>query len=507
MKLFSCKQIREIDQYTIRYEPVSSLDLMERAAVMLFKWIKGLIERNHRVFIFAGPGNNGGDGLALGRMLADHGYNTEIYFVSSGGKTSEEWDVNRDRLENCKNVTFFQMNSIEDFPVTSPGDIVVDAIFGSGLSRPVEGLPSEVIKEINKLRLKVISVDIPSGLFGEDNRSNKSDAIIKADHTLTLQFPKLSFFFAENHQFTGTWSVLPIGLHPTAVQETVTPYSLVEYSDILPLLKIRSKFDHKGNYGHGLIAAGSYGKIGAVILSARAALKTGIGLLTCHVPSCGYEIMQSSVNEAMVMTDTSGYHITDITDTSAFSAVGIGPGIGTKPETCKALHKLLLNNRKPLVIDADALNILSLNKKWLSLLSQKTVITPHPREFERLAGESCDGYSRLMKQIEFSTKFSCIVILKGAYTSVSTPEGRVFFNSTGNPGMATAGSGDVLTGIILSLLAQGYSPEDASVCGVFLHGLAGDHAADINGFEAVIASDIIENIGNAYKTIREKEIK
>jgi NAD(P)H-hydrate epimerase len=507
MKLFSCSQIREIDKYTIRYEPVSSVDLMERAAVALFKWVIGHFERNNRFFIFTGPGNNGGDGLALGRMLAEHGYETKIYQVSSGVKTSEEWKVNRDRLENCKNVSFCQMSSVDDFPVTNSGDIIIDAIFGSGLSRPAEGLPADVIRKINKLSLKVISVDIPSGLFGEDNRSNRNDSIIKADHTLTLQFPKLSFLFSENYQFTGSWTVLPIGLHQAAVTETSTPFLLIENADVLKLLKTRSKFDHKGNFGHGLIAAGSYGKMGAAILSAKAALRTGIGLMTCYIPACGYSIMQSAVNEAMVITDTSDGHITDIIDTYSYDAVGIGPGIGTEPSTCKALHKLLLSYFKPTVIDADALNILSLNKEWLPLLSNKTVLTPHPREFERLAGESTDGYSRLMKQIEFSLKFNCIVILKGAHTSVSTPEGRVFFNSTGNPGMATAGSGDVLTGIILSLLAQGYPAEESSVLGVYLHGLAGDLAAEINGVEAVIASDIIENIGRAFKSVRDKQGK
>ncbi len=508
MKLFSCRQIKEIDRYTITNEPVTSLDLMERASVQLFRWFIDHFDRTLRMLIFTGPGNNGGDGLALGRMLAEHGYKTEVFHVIIGAVPTEEWEINRRRYENCINSSFHLVNSTEDFPDVTSGDVIVDAVFGSGLSRPVEGLAAEVIKLINSARKKtVVAIDIPSGLFGEDNSTNNSETIIKADHTLTLQFPKLSFFFSENHRYTGEWHILPIGLHPAAINEISTPFMFLEYNDILPRLRSRSKFDHKGIYGHGLIIAGSHGKIGAAVLSAKAALRTGIGLLTCHVPGCGYQTLQICVNEAMVRADRSDKYISDLTGLDYFTASGIGPGLGTGPETQDALHNFLLQNRKPLVVDADALNILSLRKEWLSLLTAGTIITPHPGEFERIAGETSDGYSRLMKQIDFAMRFNCYVVLKGAYTSVATPDGRVFFNSTGNPGMATAGSGDVLTGIVLSLLAQGYSPEDSSVCGVFLHGLAGDLAAEINGFEAVIASDIIDMIGKAYNLIKEHGLK
>jgi NAD(P)H-hydrate epimerase len=508
MKLFSCKQTKEIDKYTVMNEPVTSLELMERASVQLFKWCIDHFDRTLRIMIFTGPGNNGGDGLALGRMLAEHGYRTEVYHVCFTAKNTEEWEVNRRRYENSTNASFFLINSPEDFPVVTSGDVIVDAIFGSGLSRPAEGMPAEVIKLINRtVKKTVMAVDIPSGLFGEDNRTNNKETIIKADHTLTLQFPKLSFFFPENHSYTGKWHILPIGLHPDAINKTSTPFTLLEYSDILYRLKSRSKFDHKGIYGHGLLIAGSHGKIGAAVLSAKAALRTGIGLLTCHVPGCGYQILQICVNEAMVRADKSDNFITDLSSADSFTAYGLGPGIGTVKETQEAFHSFLIKNGKPLVVDADALNILSYRKEWLSLLTPGTVITPHPGEFERIAGETSDGYSRLIKQIEFSERFNCYVVLKGAFTSVATPAGKVFFNSTGNPGMATAGSGDVLTGIILSLLAQGYTPEDSSVCGVFLHGLAGDLAAEVNGYEAVIASDIIDMIGKAYTLLRKQILK
>ena len=273
-----------------------------------------------------------------------------------------------------------------------------------------------------------------------------------------------------------------------------------------PLLKKRNQFDHKGNFGHGLLASGSSGKMGAAVLGAGAALRTGIGLITCHIPSCGSIIIQSSQPEAMVRLDKSEKNISEIGITDSFSAVGIGPGLGTEPESQKALYNLLSECKKPMIIDADALNILSLNKKWLSLLPPGTILTPHPKEFERLAGNTDSGFARLKRQIEFSEDHNCIVVLKGAHTSITTPERKVLFNSTGNPGMATAGCGDVLTGILLSLLAQGYTPENAAVVGVYLHGAAGDIAAKESCFESIIASDIINSIGKAFNKIRELEV-
>ncbi len=308
--------------------------------------------------------------------------------------------------------------------------------------------------------------------------------------------------FAENADYLGEWVVLPIGLDENAIKNIFSPFKFLENSNIKPLLKTRKKFDHKGTFGHGLLFSGSTGKMGAAVLGARAALRTGVGLITCHVPLSGVIIVQCAVPEAMVQPDRNERHLSEIGNTDTFSAVGIGPGIGTEPESQRVLHRLLEESRKPMVIDADALNILSMNKELLSLIPEGAILTPHPKEFERLAGESENSFLRLNKQMEFSKEHKCIVVLKGAHTSVSTPEGNVFFNSTGNPGMATAGSGDVLTGIILSLLAQGYSPESAAIIGVYLHGLAGDIAAEESCFESIIASDIINCIGKAFKRIR-----
>jgi hydroxyethylthiazole kinase-like uncharacterized protein yjeF len=500
MKIFRCEQVKKIDEYTMLNEPVASIDLMERAAGQLFKWYIGNFERSRRIKIFAGPGNNGGDSFALARMLAHDRFETEVYFVQFTENKSEDWEINRKRLERETGVPFIAIKESDEFPLINEDDVIIDAIFGSGISRPTEGLASEIIKLINNSPATVVSIDIPSGLFGEDNSLVNRDNIIQADYTLSFQFPKLAFMFPENGKYAGEWTVLPIGLDYSSMN---SPYTLLEKRLIKPLLKQRNKFDHKGNFGHGLLIGGSYGKMGAVVLGAKAALHTGAGLITCHIPSSGNNIIQTAVSEAMIVHDASDLYISGIGNTDDYDAAGIGPGIGTEEVTQKALHKFLNNIRKPLVIDADALNILSQNKEWYDLLPAGTILTPHPKEFERMAGKTANSYERLIKQIEFSNKYNCIVVLKGAHTSICAPDGSVWFNSTGNPGMATAGSGDVLTGMILSLLAQGYDPADAAIAGVYLHGLAGDIAARRSGYESLIASDIIAEIGTAFNKLKE----
>ncbi len=505
MKIFRSEQIRAIDEFTIKNEPVASVDLMERAAMQLLKWYTRYFDRSRRVIIFTGPGNNGGDGLALARLLSVSRFNVEVCHVKVASKTSDDWNINFQRLEKETSVIFNSIDDIEKFPIVDSEDVIIDAIFGTGLRRPAEGLAEQVIKRINQMECTVISIDIPSGLFGEDNSLNNPEAIVRADFTLSFQFPKLSFMLAENDRYVGEWSVLPIGLNCDAIKSTETPYSFVENEYVLSLLKKRKKFDHKGIYGHGLLIAGSYGKMGAAIMGAKAALRTGIGLITCHVAACGNQVVQTALPEAMLQIDKNEKIVSEIDNIDHYDSIGIGPGIGTDPVTQKALQKLLLLRGRSAVIDADAINILGMNRKWLSTLGTGTILTPHIKEFERIAGKTENGFQRLERQVEFASKFKCIVVLKGACTSIATPEGKIFFNSNGNPGMATAGSGDVLTGIILSLLAQGYLPENASIAGVFIHGLSGDIAAAKAGYESIIASDIIENIGNAFLKIRSSE--
>jgi NAD(P)H-hydrate epimerase len=504
MKLFRGDQIKQIDEYTISDEPVESIDLMERAASQLLRWYIAHFDRAKRVIIFAGPGNNGGDGLALARLLDGHRYECTVWYINFTEKTSADWNKNMDRLKAETTVTVNYLSASEQFPVLSKDDIIIDAIFGTGLARPADGLSGEIIKLINKVEATVVSIDIPSGMFGEDNTTNDQELIVTADYTLSFQFPKMAFMFPENAGLLGEWIILPIGLSENAIRNISSPYIYSEKSEVAQLLKTRKKFDHKGNYGHGLLIAGSIGKMGAAVLGATAALRTGIGLITCHIPRCGVEIVQNSITESMVEIDKNENYFTNSGDSfDSYDAIGIGPGLGTLTESQNGLFQLLKRCNKPMVIDADGLNILSVNKDWYSLLPAGSILTPHPKEFERLAGKSDSSYIRLNKQIEFSVKYKCIIVLKGANTSVSTPEGKVYFNSTGNPGMATAGSGDTLTGIILSLLSQGYKAEGAAVLGVYLHGLAGDLAAKDLSYESIIATDIINYLGAAFNKLRE----
>jgi ADP-dependent NAD(P)H-hydrate dehydratase / NAD(P)H-hydrate epimerase len=505
MKLFRSDQIKLIDELTIRNEPVASVDLMERAANQLFQWISERYERSACFHIFTGSGNNGGDGLALARILARNRFKTRVWHVRISDKESADWIINQKRLEKETDIILNILEKEEHFPLIRQNEIIIDALFGSGLSRPVDGLAASVIKLINNCKSNVISVDIPSGLFCEDNSSNTGESIVKADYTLSFQFPKLSFMFPENERYIGDWHILPIGLDINAIAETASPFNLVDLDLIKPLLKKRNKFDHKGKFGNGILVAGSSGKMGAAILSAKAALKSGIGLITCYIPQKGSLVMQGYLPEAMVVSDKSETRFSGIDLPDNYSAAGVGPGLGVHQETQDALHNLLMKNSKPIVLDADALNIISLNKEWFSLLNENSVITPHLKEFERLAGSSTDGYARLKKQIALSEKYKCVIVLKGANTSITDQKGKVWFNSTGNPGMATAGSGDVLTGIILSLLAQGYKPFNAAITGVYLHGLAGDIATEKLCQESIIASDIIDGISSAYNRIRETE--
>ncbi len=503
MKVFTSAQVKDIDSYTIAKEPIKSIDLMERAAKALTTWLLKNIDTSSVINIFAGPGNNGGDALAVARLLIENKYKVRTFFPDISKRISTDCKINLERLKEISSDIVNEINIQSELPVLSKKDIIIDGIFGSGLTRPVEGLAEKIIKHINDSDSYVISIDIPSGLFGEDNRDNIKENIIKADYTLTFQFPFLSFFFAENACFTGNWEILDIGLHPEALRISNTPYNTLESIDIKNIIKPRQKFTHKGTYGHALIIAGSYGMMGAAILCARACIHGGVGLLTMHVPQCGYEIMQISVPEALINTDHSVNYFSAFNETLKFNAVGIGPGMGCMQETARAFKKLLNNINSPLVIDADALNILANNKDWLKSLPPDSILTPHPGEFDRLCGPSTSMYERYLKQLDFSCEYKVFVVLKGYHTIITSPDKTTCFNTTGNPGMASGGSGDVLTGLIVSFLAQSYSPADAAKSAVFLHGLAGDMAKERKGEESMTASDIINKLGKAFLKIKQ----
>ncbi|MFO7978379.1 MAG: NAD(P)H-hydrate dehydratase [Bacteroidales bacterium] len=497
-KILNAEQIREIDAFTIEREPVKSIDLMERAARRCFDFIKQRLKSQQPVQVFCGPGNNGGDGLAIARMLGGTGHQTQV-FVLQMGSPSADFQVNEKRLQNVRNATITYLADEDPLPAIDADDLVIDAIFGSGLSRPVEGLPLKVIQHINESGAVVVAIDFPSGLFCEDNQNNNPRNIIHADYTLTFQVPKLSFMFPENEAFIGAWHLLDIRLHPIALMQAPTPYLMLEAYDISSFYKPRRKFSHKGHFGHALLMASSMGKTGAAVLAARAALRTGAGLLTVYAPKCAHHILQTALPEAMYIPDEDENMVTAAPDVSRYNAMAAGPGLGTDPQTQKALKLFIQQSSVPLVLDADALNILAENKTWLAFLPPSSILTPHPGEFTRLVGKAADGHQRLQMAREFAFRYQVVMVLKGAYTVVVSPSGNCFFNPTGNPGMATGGSGDVLTGMILGWLAQGYSPLESAMAAVYTHGLAGDLAAGRRGFEGLIAGDIVDQIPKAIK--------
>lgn len=497
MKLFLTKQIPEIDRFTIQNEPIADIDLMERAALQISNWLINRYSTEAKMIFFVGPGNNGGDALAVARQMAGFSFQCEVYLIVNEKELKGSPLKNLQRLEEMGTVPVSKLGSGDDFPVVPPSGIIIDGMFGSGLSRPLDGPAAEIAKKINTLLNPVVSIDIPSGLMGEDNLMNNPETIIRADHTLTFQFPKISFLFAENEKFTGKWEVLPIGLHPQGIEITPSNIYYIEKKDVRKIIKRRSKFAHKGNFGHALLIAGSYGKTGAAVLASKACLRAGTGLLTTHIPRSGYQIIQTSIPEAMTSVDPDDKVFSELPSLDNVTVAGIGPGLGTDSATRKAFYKLISRYDHPLVIDADGLNILSEEKQWIGKLPANSILTPHPGEFARLVGKTSDSCAQITGQCRFAQEHNVFVVLKGAYTTIATPEGRLFFNSSGNPGMATAGSGDILTGILLGMLAQGYSSQDAAVAGVFLHGLAGDIALRSKSEISLMAGDIIDFLGDA----------
>ncbi len=504
MKILSATQIREADLYTIQNEPVSSANLMERASRLCTEWLLKKFDEQYAFLIVCGNGNNGGDGLCIARQLHDAGRNVEVKIIHPAKEDSADFTHNLERLKNTTVVvdeftaTFSLRNNLNTQKI-----VLIDAIFGSGLTREASGLSAEAIAAMNNAPFTRIAIDIPSGLFCDDNSASSGDHVLRAEYTLTFQFPKLAFMFAENAQFVGEFHLLDIALHPTFLADAQTNFHYVTHKGVKQILADRSKFAHKGTYGHALIVAGSEGKTGAAVLCSRAALRSGAGLVTAFVPKVSRDVMQEAVPEAMTITADEEKFISGHIPASKFNAIGVGPGLGTDALTANSLKTLIGEQQVQMVWDADALNILAENKTWLSFMPAQTVLTPHPGEFDRLTQKHSSGFERMKSQLEFAVRYNVIVVLKGAHTSIALPDGTVYFNSTGNPGMATGGSGDVLTGVITALLAQGYSPVHASVAGVYLHGLAGDLAASVQGMHSMIAGDIIENLGGAYRMILE----
>lgn len=503
MKIFTSNQIRELDKFTIEHEPVSSIDLMERSATVLTQTIIRRWGVKKPVVVFAGPGNNGGDALAVARMLSEKKYDVTAYLFNVKGKLSDDCKANRTRLRDSKHIKrFVEVTEEFDPPTLDSDTLVVDGLFGSGTNKPLSGGFASLVKYINASESTVVSIDLPSGLMAEDNTYNITQNIVKADVTLTLQMKKLCMYFADCQQYLGEVEVLDIQLSKAWMMRETSQITVVERENILSLLKRRGDFVHKGTMGHALIIAGCYGMAGAATLATRACLRSGVGKVTVHIPQGNYDIMQISVPEAIVQLDKDSGCFSDPVDTDEYQAVAIGPGLGQRDTTAIALISQIRRTNCPMVLDADALNILGSRRAWLQQLPPGILLTPHPKEFDALEGYSCSSeYERLSKAREMAQRMQGYILLKGHYTAICQPDGSVILNTTGNGGMATAGAGDVLTGVIVGLLSRGYSVGAAAILGSYIHGLAGDIAASSKGLESLIASDIVDALPLAFKDL------
>lgn len=504
MKIFTSTQIHELDKYTIEHEPIESIDLMERAAKTISHAITEMWTNDTPIIVFAGPGNNGGDALAVARMLAEGGYTVSVYLFNISGHLSEDCATNRARLtESRKTKEFVEVTQEFDPPQLTAETLVVDGLFGSGINKPLAGGFSSLVKYINASPCKVVSIDVPSGLMTEDNTYNVRANIIRANVTLTLQQPKLAFLFPENQVFIGHLKVLDIRISGEGIAKTDALYNVIEEQAVRQMMRGRSPFAHKGMMGNALLIAGSYGMGGAAVLATRACLRAGVGKVTVHTPKGNNIIMQISVPEAVIQPDSEETIFSEPVDTEDFNALGIGPGLGTSETTAIALIAQLRRTQCPIVADADAINILANRRAWIQQLPKGIILTPHPKEFDRLDGHSTDSYERLTRASKMAGRLGAYIILKGHHSALCMPDGHVTFNSTGNAGMATAGSGDVLTGIITALLARGYKQAEACIVGMYLHGLAGDIAAKELGMESLTAGDLITYLPKAFKRLND----
>lgn len=503
--VLSSKQIREIDEYTIKNTPINSSDLMERAAVEVFYKLVENFEKGTKFSVFCGMGNNGGDGLAISRLLLNNQYKVKTYIVKSKNIGSEDFEINLKRLKETNFSKIIELTEkSKDFEI-GQDEIIVDAIFGTGLKSEVKKLESEIILKINSQNLYTVSIDLPSGLSSDIEFFSPKDPIIKADICYSFQFPKLCFLLAETAYYCGDWELLNINLQTKPIDKFKIKDFVISKEFIASNIHKREKFSHKGTFGHALLIAGSKNTSGAALLAAKACIRSGCGLLSCHCTVSVAKALRVTVPETMFSIDENHEFISSIPDIEKYDSIAIGPGIGTSKQTENALKLLIQNSKTPLILDADAINLLSNNKTWISFLPEGSILTPHPKEFIRLFGDTKSHKERLELQRSKSIKHQIYIVLKGAHTCITTPEGNAFFNSTGNPGMATAGSGDALTGIICGLMAQSYSPLLSSIIGVYLHGLAGDIALSNQSVQSLIASDIIDNLGNAYKIILNKK--
>ncbi len=497
MKIFAKEQIYHGDTLTTQRQSISSTDLMERAGTQIFNWLHTRMQGAQvPIHVFCGIGNNGGDGLVIARHLITHGYNVNTYVVNCSDKRSKDFLKNYDRIKNVTKDWPTLLSCKEEFPQIHHDDIIIDAVFGIGLNRAADDWVKALFQHFRNSNAFTLSVDMPSGLYA-DKVPEGDNGVVWANHTISFASPKLVFFLPDTAKFTQQWEVIDIGLDPEFLMTTETEAELISKHEVLPMYLPREKFAHKGTYGHSLIIGGSYGKIGSVVLSSRAALASGAGLVTSYIPKCGYNVLQTALPEAMVITDEDEQLISNINFDFEPTVIGFGIGIGTDKKTATAFEAFLKENKTPLVIDADGINLLASKKALLKLLPENTILTPHPKELERLIGAWKDDFDKLKKAKAFIKKYKVVLVVKGANT-IAMYQDKLFVNTTGNPGLATAGSGDVLTGIITGLVSQGYEPIVAAIFGVYLHGRSADIALEDFGYQSLMASHVIDYLGEAY---------
>jgi len=504
MKILSPAEIKAADLATINLHEATYLDLMEHAGTRCFNWLDSLLHRNPlKIHVFCGVGNNGGDGLVMARHLINSGYNVTCYIVNFSDKRTDEFLENYNRLKDEGNWPLV-IKQEQDFPELLDGEIVIDAIFGIGLNKGPKGFTKKLIQHINSVDVFRFSVDIPSGLFAEKSVKD-ANAVIKASYVVTFETPKLAFLLPENEPFVMDFEIIGIGLDDAFIDNLPSKHFFILKDDVIPMYKPRKRFSHKGTFGHSLIIGGSLGKMGAVNFAVNGALKIGSGLVTAYIPKCGYSILQTAIPEAMVEIDAPE-KLEFFNPKTDPTVIGIGIGMGTDEKTIKGFGKFLKSTQVPMVIDADALNCLALQPLLLKEIPPKSVLTPHPKELLRLLGETTSDYDQLEKAKAFSEKYDVILVLKGAYSKIIYKD-QLYVNSTGNPALATGGSGDVLTGMITGLIAQGYTSINAAIFAVYLHGSTADLAIGNMVMESFTATTIVDFIGEALKDVLTPDTK
>jgi NAD(P)H-hydrate epimerase len=494
-KLFTAAQMRAWDAFTIVHEPISSFALMERAATACTNWISAKWPDRKIFFaIFCGSGNNGGDGFVIARQLLTLGYRVHV-FADHDAQRSSDAEQNYNELQRLYPSSLYPLQVPDQLSASA---IIIDALFGSGLNRALEMPFSAIVHQLNAYPNTKVSIDIPSCMSADFSESN--GVCIKADYTLTFEQWKPSFLLPETGGSCGDVQVLPIGLHNGFAVNEASNWYVIDVKMMADLYTPRLPFSHKGTYGHALLIAGSKGKMGASVLASKACLQTGAGLLTACVPESTEIILHTALPEAMTISRDA---LLALQSVDSFQAIGIGCGLGIDNEAEHLLDQLLSRSTLPLVIDADAITILSHHPEWLSRLPKGSLLTPHPKESDRLTGECANTLMRLHQLQKLASTYHIFILLKGRFSVLCTPEGEYFINTTGNAGMAKGGSGDTLTGMITALFAQYKQMRTAALLGMYLHGRAGDLAALRYGVESMLPSELANCIGEAFQEIHE----